>query len=153
VLCASASDPVLETVTDSLVLVPLYLRWGDRVGIIDNVAAEAAIELGIVGIAVSDADRQIILASDATTLSELETATRRLVAIRHWALGCGGLTRAAEKLGIAHATLTEWAARRGLITIHHRKPVSRRPVRIVRSATARPRHALSDAARQLAPAR
>jgi hypothetical protein len=142
VLCTSASARVLETVADALVLVPLYLRWRDRVRIIHDVAAEAAIELGIAGAAVSDADRQIILACDATTLSELETVTRRLVAIRHWAdLGRGGLTRAAEKLGIAHATLTEWAERRGLITVHHRKAVSRRPVRIVRSATARPRHA------------
>src|ERR1051325_10787746 len=99
VLCSAASDPVLETVADSLVLVPLYLRWRDRIHIISNVATEAAIELGVEGTAVSDADRQIILASDATTLSELETATRRLVAIRHWALGWGGMVRAAEKLG------------------------------------------------------
>lgn len=141
VLCASASDPVLEAVADPLMLVPLYLRWRDRVRIINNVAAEAAIELGVAEIDVSDTDRQIILAADATTLSELETVTRRLVAIRHWAVGWGGIARAAEKLGIAHATLSEWAERRGLITVHHRKPVSRRPVRIVRSATARPRHA------------
>src|ERR1041384_6488249 len=43
VLCASASDPVLETVADALVLLPLYLRWRDRVGIFNNVAAAAAI--------------------------------------------------------------------------------------------------------------
>jgi hypothetical protein len=139
VLCASASDPVLETVADALVVAPLYLRWRDRVRIINNVATEAAIELGVAGKAISDADRQIILESDATTLSELEMATKRIVALRHCAVGRGGLSRAAEKLGVTHATLAEWAERRGLITVQRRNAAPRRPMPIVRSATTRSR--------------
>jgi len=102
-------------------LPPLFLRWRERVRIMEEVAAEAAIELGVAARLLSDADRQVILRSEAGTLPQLETATARIVAIRHWGERRGGLVRAAEALGVTHATLAEWAERRGLITVHHRR--------------------------------
>jgi hypothetical protein len=141
VLCSRSVDPVLTTVADSLVLVPLFMRWRERVRIIDEVAAEAAIELGIAAPVVSDADRQVILAFDAATLPELETATARVVAIRHWAEHGGGIARAAQELGVGHATLAEWAERRGLITVCHRQVPFRRRSKIARAVIAPPRRA------------
>jgi hypothetical protein len=141
VLCSRSVDPVLTTVADSVVLPPLFLRWRERVRIMEEVAAEAAIELGVAAHLLSDADRQVILQSEAATLPQLETATARIVAIRHWGDRRGGLVRAAEALGVTHATLAEWAERRGLITVHHRRALSRRASRVAHSATARPRRA------------
>jgi hypothetical protein len=132
VLFTRAVDPALTAVTDALVLAPMFLRWRDRFRIIDEVAADAALAFGIPVRLVSDADRRVILASDAATLPALETATVRIVALRHWADDWGGLTRCASELGMARAALAEWAERRGLIEIRHRTGGVRRGARIER---------------------
>jgi hypothetical protein len=96
------------------------MRWHDRFGIMNDVIAESAVEFGIPAIEISRADRELIVASEAETLPELETTTARVVAIRHWAESRGGLGRAAGALGISRASLAEWAERRGLIAVRHR---------------------------------
>ena len=57
------------------------------------------------------ADRGWVRRHEAATLAQIEKAARRLAAIR----GNGGsITRAAAQLGMSHAALSEWVARRTL---------------------------------------
>lgn len=56
------------------------------------------------------ADRAWIIEHAAATLGDIETATSRIVALRHF----GNVNRAAEFLGMAHVSLSRWIERRGL---------------------------------------
>jgi len=130
-LCAPSMSPVLSAASDPIVVVPLSMRWHDRFRIMNDVITETAAEFGIPAIEISRADRELIVASEAETLPELETTTARVVAIRHWAEGWGGLGRAAGALGISRASLAECAERRGLIAVRHRgKAGQRRRARV-----------------------
>lgn len=112
VLCEPTRDEVLDVEADAIELRPLVLHPRDRSRIIDEVAAEAAAELGVKVSIVSAADRRILLQSDAATLPALEKAMRRVFAIRH----CDNqLTRAAQQLGMDRYSLDKWARRRGFI--------------------------------------
>jgi hypothetical protein len=108
--------PILAAVADPLILTPLASRKHERARIIDDLAAEAAVALGIAASGLSEADRRIILRFDAATLPAIERATLRIVALRHWKY----FARAAKRLGMAHASLIEWAELRGLTATHGR---------------------------------
>jgi hypothetical protein len=108
--------PIVAAVTEPIVLTPLSQRKDDRLRIIDELATEAAQTLGIEPTPLSDADRKTILRFDAATVPAIERATLRIVALRHWRY----FARAAHELGMAHASLMEWAAPRRLGTGHHR---------------------------------
>jgi Inner membrane component of T3SS, cytoplasmic domain len=108
--------PIVAAVTEPIVLTPLSRRKQELVRIIDELAAEAAQSLGIAPIRLSDADRRTILKFDAATVPAIERATLRIVALRHWRY----FARAAHELGMAHASLMEWAAPRRLGGGHHR---------------------------------
>ena len=49
--------------------------------------------------------------TEGEPLAEIETGTRRLVALRNW-----GVTGGAERLGITHGALSRWAKRRKIPT-------------------------------------
>jgi hypothetical protein len=84
ILCAPSTSPVLSATSDPIVMVPLSMRWHDRFRIMNDVITETAAEFGIPAIEISRADRELIVASEAETLPELERTTTRVVAIRHW---------------------------------------------------------------------
>jgi len=108
--------PILAAVADPVVLTPLAKRKHERLGIIDDLASEAAATLGIEPIPLSDSDRRTIVRFDGTTLPAIERATLRIVALRHWKY----FARAAKRIGISHASLMEWAEPRGLGATHGR---------------------------------
>jgi hypothetical protein len=108
--------PVLAVVAEPVMVTPLARRKHERGRIIDELAAEAAVTLGIEPSALSESDRRTILRFDAATLPAIERATLRIVALRHWQY----FARAARQLGISHASLIEWADARGLGAGHGR---------------------------------
>ncbi|MBA3503694.1 MAG: FHA domain-containing protein [Deltaproteobacteria bacterium] len=79
--------------------------------IIDEYAQDASAELGTPrGIAFPGADRNWVIEHASASLSEIEKATLRLVALRV----CGNVNRAAARLGMAHVSLARWIGRRQL---------------------------------------
>jgi hypothetical protein len=143
VVCAAALRPAIATIADPFVLRPLARRAGERDRRIDELAAEAAAAFGA-DATLLDADRRIILRFDGDTLSAIEKATLRIVALRHW----DSTSRAARELNMSHATLTEWALRRRLIP----KRAPGRP-RLPNGRAARREAARRDAARRTRPKR
>jgi hypothetical protein len=108
--------PIVAAVTEPIMLTPLSKRKHERLRIIDELTIEAAQTLGIEPSRLSEADRRTILRFDAGTVPAIERATLRIVALRHWRY----FARAAHELGMAHASLMEWAAPRKLGGGHHR---------------------------------
>jgi hypothetical protein len=108
--------PIVAAVTEPIMLTPLSKRKHELLRIIDELTVEAAHTLGIEPSRLSDADRRTILRFDAGTVPAIERATLRIVALRHWRY----FARAAHELGMAHASLMEWAAPRKLGGGHHR---------------------------------
>jgi hypothetical protein len=106
VLCSQTPPQGPETATQ-LVVPSLAGRSRELRRIIDECAAEAVAELGG---ALTPDDRRWI-EQQAKTFAAIQTATRRLIALR--AAGCS-VKRAAKQLGIAHGTLSVWVARRDL---------------------------------------
>jgi hypothetical protein len=86
---------------------PLTGRSGELSSIVDEYVADAIAELG--GSLTPD-DRGWI-AQQALTFSTIQTAARRLVALRE---AGDSVKRAAKRLGIAHGSLSVWLARRAL---------------------------------------
>lgn len=116
VTAARPIRPIVATIGDPLVLTPLAKRKHEQLRIIDEMTVEAAETLGIEASRLSEADRRTILKFDAATVPAIERATLRIVALRHWRY----FSRAAHELGMAHASLMEWAAPRKLMLGHHR---------------------------------
>jgi hypothetical protein len=110
VVCAAALRPPVALAADPFVLRPLARRANERDRLIDELTAEAAAAFGAQA-TLSEADRRLIVRFDGATLSAIEKATLRIVALRHW----NSTSRAARELNMSHATLTEWALRRRLI--------------------------------------
>jgi Inner membrane component of T3SS, cytoplasmic domain len=108
--------PIVAAVAEPIVLTPLSRRKDECLRIIDELTVEAAQALGIEPTPLSDADRRTILRFDASTVPAIERATLRIVALRHWRY----FARAAHELGMAHASLMEWAAPRRLGGGHQR---------------------------------
>jgi hypothetical protein len=90
------------------VLPPLSERASELDRIIDAYAVDAGAASGETLTAV---EREWIVRHEARTLARIEKATRRVLAIRR---ADGTMTDAANQLGMAHGTLSEWFARRTL---------------------------------------
>ena len=99
--------------SDPLIGSPVVLpRLTERASEIDRIIDAFAIDAGAApGETLPPLDRQWLHRHEASTLSRIEKATRRLVAIRK---AHGVITHAAAELGMAHGTLSEWFARRTL---------------------------------------
>jgi ActR/RegA family two-component response regulator len=78
--------------------------------IVDEYALDAATELSIRDVWFSDADRRWVLEHAATSLSEIEKATLRLVALKI----STNVSQAAARLGMAAVSLSKWVGRRKL---------------------------------------
>ena len=106
-----------EGVHHPLLVVPAPIRLPslrDRADelprIVDEYARDAFAELGACETCFRDRDRAWVLAHAATSLSEIEKATLRLVALRVSA----NMTNAAIRLGMAPVSLSRWITRRSL---------------------------------------
>ena len=88
---------------------PLSARAREVRRIVDEYARDAMSALGAGDTGLTDHDRAWILEHAAGTLSQIEKATLRLVALRL----SSSVTEAAGRLGMSHVALGEWLARRG----------------------------------------
>lgn len=108
IVCAAASfraHPFL--VRPAPVHVPhLSARPGEVPQIVDECGREATDELGA---AFTRVDREWVLENAASSLAEIDKATRRIVALR----ATGSLNKAAALLGITHTALSRWFRARG----------------------------------------
>jgi hypothetical protein len=114
-VCAHAppkgNDVASRIVTSvrSIILPPMSDRAPELRRIIDAYAADAVAELG--GGWLGPADWEWIERNAAGSLQLIGMATRRIIALH---LCDESVTRAAKLLGIAHASLSDWLARRSL---------------------------------------
>jgi hypothetical protein len=108
IVCGHAPAPGEPAIASPIVVPPLARRAAELSRIIAAYAVDAAAELGG---ALDPADAAWIRSHEVDSLAQIEIAVRRLVALRN---GGGSITRAASQLGMSHAALSEWLARRGL---------------------------------------
>jgi hypothetical protein len=108
IVCSRALLHGEPVITSPVILPPLMRRASELDRIIDAYAADALAEIGGM---FPPADRAWVRANEAETLSQIEIATRRIIALRS---AGGGIARAAQHLGLSHGTLSEWLARRAL---------------------------------------
>jgi hypothetical protein len=109
VVCARALLHGEPLIASPLMIPPLTRRMHELRRVIDAYAAEAVADLGG---RLLPADREWIEGHEASTLPEIEVATRRLLAIRN---ARGRIKPAADRLGMSHAALSEWLARRMML--------------------------------------
>lgn len=108
IVCTHTLLPSDTLIASPIVLPPLAEREAELDRIIDAYAVDAGATSGET---LTPFDREWIYRHEASTLSGIEKATRRLVAVRN---AGGSITRAAAQLGMAHGALSEWIARRTL---------------------------------------
>jgi hypothetical protein len=89
---------------------PLAGRAKELRRIVEEYALDALAELGEPRGSFTAADRDWVLAHEATSLADIEKATLRLIALRT----SGNVNRAAARLGMAHVSLARWIGRRKL---------------------------------------
>jgi hypothetical protein len=103
-------QPMERALSPALTLSPLGQRTDEIPAIIDGYTRDAAAELCLPLDLFSSEDRTWVLEHEASTLSEIEKATRRLVALR----ASPNLNVAAERLEMASTSLRAWLERRAL---------------------------------------
>jgi hypothetical protein len=108
VVCTHTLQPTAPLIASPIVLPPLSERASELDRIIDAYAIDAG---AMAGATLTLVDREWLYKHEASSLSRIEKATRRLIAIRN---ADGVMTHAAAQLGMAHGTLSEWFARRTL---------------------------------------
>lgn len=100
----------IVSVLRSVLIAPLAERIDELPQIIDAYTADAMTELG--GGWMTVADREWVAVNASESLSQVETATRRIVALH----SCQeSISQASRMLGVAPSSLSEWANRRALL--------------------------------------
>lgn len=102
IVCARTSDCGV-----SVDIPPLSSRAAELERVIAEYAVDAALKLDARGNDFAVVDRVRLLEHPPDTLAEIEVATLRLIAVRRF----GGITNAAQQLGITHSALSRWYAR------------------------------------------
>jgi hypothetical protein len=110
VVCTHTLPPSAPLIASPVILPPLSERTSELDRIIDAYAIDAGATLGATA-TLTLVDREWVHRHEATSLASIERAVRRLIAIRK---ADGVVSHAAEELGMANATLSEWFARRTL---------------------------------------
>src|SRR5262249_50450495 len=101
-LVVCAREPSETGISSSAIGVPpLKTRGADLDRIIAEYVVDAATALGMQPRSFSSSDRDWVLQHASSSLAEIETATRRLLAIRE----TGNLNQAAIRLGMARISL------------------------------------------------
>jgi hypothetical protein len=100
----------IVSVLRSVLIAPLAERTDELPKIIDAYTNDAVTEFG--GGWITVADQEWVAINASGSLSQIETATRRIVALH----SCQeGISEAARLLGMAHGSLSEWVGRRALL--------------------------------------
>lgn len=108
VLCSGHDD---DGFLSTAVQIPtLESRAAELPRIVDEYAADAASTLEVPIASFTEADRAWVLAHGTTSLSEIEKATVRLIALRTSA----SVDKAARRLGMATVSLSRWIGRRNI---------------------------------------
>jgi Inner membrane component of T3SS, cytoplasmic domain len=103
VVCSPDADQVIA------IQIPQLGERADEVErVIDEYAMDALSALAASPSSFTEADRSWLLQHPPATLTEIEQATVRLIAVRAF----GGVTRAAPQLGVTHSALSRWLGRR-----------------------------------------
>ncbi len=108
VVCTHTLQPSDRLIGSPIVLPPITERASELDRIIDAVAIDAG---ATPGETLPPVYREWLYQHEASTLSRIEKAARRLFAIHK---ADGVITHAAAQLGMAHGALSEWFARRTL---------------------------------------
>ncbi len=109
VVCSTGPTENDTSRTPAINVPALATRRSELTRIIDEYAEDARMELAADREAFRQSDRTWIAEHASSSLSEIETATLRLVALRRF----GNVNRAAIGLGMAHVSLARWILRRG----------------------------------------
>lgn len=108
IICAHTIDQ-LGLLSGGVVHVPpLSTRVNDVERIIDEYARDAIRRLGARASSFTEQDHAWLVEHKPATLAEIERATLRRVALSEY----GGVTAAAEQLGLTHSAFSRWLARR-----------------------------------------
>ncbi len=110
VLCTDDTRDARTLLADPIVLPPLRRRRAELGRIIDEYARDAIADLAAAATGFLRADHDWVIEHASSTLPEIETGTRRLVALRQ----AGSITGAAARLGVSHVALSQWIGRRRL---------------------------------------
>jgi hypothetical protein len=125
IVCAESRRHTKPYHVDPIVVPPLSSRPKEITRIIDEYADEAAAAMSA-AIHLTAADRDWILRNSASSLSEIEKGTRRLLAIRQHD---DNMAAAARSLGMAPISLARWIGRRALPERRSAGGLARAPVR------------------------
>jgi hypothetical protein len=109
ILCGQRPPDRKELVSAPIEVPPLSSRPDEIERVIDEYAADAAVMLRA-SAGFTQVDRDWVRLHSATSLPEVEKGTLRIVALRE----AGNIARAAQLIGMAHASLGEWIGRRRL---------------------------------------
>ncbi len=110
IVCAQRPAKSDLYVTAVIAVPPVARRAGELGRIITEYAGDAIAELGAPADSFTARDRDWVRGRAATSLAEIEKATLRLIAIRM--SSC--TSHAADRLGMSHAALAAWIARKRL---------------------------------------
>jgi hypothetical protein len=110
ILCSTASSDGERAGRLSILVPALKDRAQEIARIVDEYAEDARAAFSAPPSSFVRSDRAWVLANEASTLPEIETATRRLVALR----SSENAERAAERLGMTGTSLRNWIGRRKL---------------------------------------
>jgi hypothetical protein len=110
IVCSEDGDDPCAGRSVPLVIPPMKDRWKELPRIVDEYARDAADALGVLETNFTAADREWVLKYSASSLSDIEKATLRLVALRTEP----NVNRAAGRLGMAAISLSRWLGRRRL---------------------------------------
>jgi hypothetical protein len=110
VVCVAVPDDCAPFLAVPVTVPPLAGRAGELDRIIVEYAEDAIDELGASRAGFAAADRAWVRTYAATSLPDIEKATRRLVALRE----SRNLSNAAARLGMAPVSLSRWIGRRQL---------------------------------------
>lgn len=110
VVCGDQPDDFASALAAPIAVPPLEGRQAELDRIIAEYAEDAIAQLGTRSSDFLPVDRAWVREHAATSLPEIEKATRRLVALRE----SRNLTSAAARLGMAPVSLSRWIGRRAL---------------------------------------
>jgi hypothetical protein len=113
IICAGHRhvDDILLTMPAPIILPPLETRRSEVPRIVDEYAIDAITGLGARPECLTADDRAWVVEQQASSLSEIEKATLRLVALRISA----NTSVAAARLGMAPVSLFRWMERRAML--------------------------------------
>jgi len=112
IICANKPSKRLTAVAPSIVVPALARRDPDDIQrIVFEYAVDGIHELGATLSSFTEANREWVVKHAASSFTQIEIATLRLIARNH----AGNVNRAAARLGVSHVALGKWFRRRGLV--------------------------------------